>query len=318
MDDDRFANGEVPNAPPHDHAVHVYADDSAIGQELIRFVEDGLVLGESVVVVANDQNRESIAAWRSDHPSISHDEFLLVVDAAETLTTFMVAGIPDPALFDVTIGAIVDRAARGGRTVRVFGEMVALLWAHGNVTGALTLEALWNDLASNRRFFLLCAYPENLLGEAPLRAVNAMCERHSNLSLLGHRMQFAGVTTATSSQTQRLLIPIPTAVPAARQIAKQTLADWELSHLIQNCVIVTSEFAANAVLHAESSFRLMLSRDATFLRIAVEDAVRCVPTANSRSDPSNPSGLAKVQSIASDWGCDVTPAGKTVWAELSI
>jgi hypothetical protein len=316
--EDRLANVEVRNAPPHDHAVDVYADDFAIDQELIRFVEDGLALGESVVIAANGPHRASIAGWRSDHPSISDSEFLLVVDAAKTLQTFMVAGIPDPALFDASIGAIVERAARGGRTVRVFGEMVALLWADGNVTGALALETLWNDMASKRQFFLLCAYPQSSLGESPLRSVNAMCDRHADLSLLGHLTQFADARTATTSHTQRLLIPTPTAASAARQIAIQTLVDWELSHLIQTCVIVTSELAANAVQHAESSFRLTLSRDATSLRIAVEDAVRCVPTANSHPDMSERSGLGKVQSIASDWGCDVTPAGKTVWAELPI
>ena len=79
----------------------------------------------------------------------------------------MVAGKPDPVLFEATIGSIVERAARGGRTVRVFGEMVAVLWDAGNVTGALALETLWNDMASNRQFFLLCAYPEVLLDRAP-------------------------------------------------------------------------------------------------------------------------------------------------------
>jgi hypothetical protein len=314
LNEDRLAGVEVGDARPHDHAVHVYANDSAICQELIRFIEDGLVLGQSVLVAANGQHRACIAAWRSDHPSISASEVLLVADAEETLQTFMVAGIPDPVLFEATIGALVERAARGGRPVRVFGEMVALLWADGNVAGALALETLWNDLASNRRFFLLCAYPEVVLGEAPLLAVNAMCDRHSDLSVLGHTMQFAGATTATPLHVQRVLIPIPTAVSAARQIAVRTLLEWELSHLIERCATITSELAANAVLHAESSFRLTLSRDTTFLRVAVEDAVRRVPT----TDVSKRSGLALVQSIASDWGCDVTAAGKTVWAELPI
>jgi MEDS: MEthanogen/methylotroph, DcmR Sensory domain len=319
MYDDRFANDGVRNAaPPHDHAVHVYAGDVAITHELMRFVEEGLALGESVVVAANDQHRASIAVWRADHPSVGDTEFLLVVDAAETLQTFMVAGIPDPVLFEATIGPIVERAARGGRTVRLFGEMVALLWADGNVTGALALESLWNDMASNRRFFLLCAYPEELLDEAPIRAVNAMCDRHSDLSLLGHQMQFAAATAATTSHTQRLVLPTPTAMSVARQIATRTLVDWELCHLIENCVTVTSELAANAVLHAESSFRLTLSRDARCLRIAVEDAVPRLLAANRGPDKSIRSGLALVESIASHWGCDVTPDGKTVWADLPI
>jgi hypothetical protein len=319
LNEDGSANVEVRNAPPHDHAVHVYADDLAIGHELVRFIEDGLALGQSVVIAANSTHLARIAAWRSDHPSITGDDYLVVVDAAEMLHTFMVAGSPDPLLFNASVGAILERAARGGRMVRVFGEMVALLWAEGNVTGALALEALWNGLASNRRFFLLCAYPEVRLGEAPLGAVNAMCQHHSDLSLLGHRMQFAGATTATSSRNQRLLLPVPAAVYAARQIAIQTLVEWELSQLLQRCGVVASELAANAVVHAESSFRLALSRDASTLRIAVEDAaVGWVPTANLRAGSPRGSGLAKVQSIASDWGCDVTPGGKTVWAELPI
>ena len=94
VDDDRLANVGVHDAPPHDHAVHVYADDLAISQELVRFVEDGLALGESVVVVANGLHRASIAAWRADHPPIGDSDFLLVADAAETLETFMVDGSP--------------------------------------------------------------------------------------------------------------------------------------------------------------------------------------------------------------------------------
>ena len=163
VDDGRSTIAEVRKAPPHDHAVHVYADDRAISQELVRFVEDGLALGESVVVVANRLNRAAIAAWRAEHPPIGDSDFLLVADASETLETFMVAGKPDPTLFETTIGSILERATRGGRTVRVFGEMVAVLWDAGNVAGALALETLWNDMASDRQFFLMCAYPEGLL-----------------------------------------------------------------------------------------------------------------------------------------------------------
>jgi hypothetical protein len=318
MHDDRFAVDEVRNAPPHDHAVAVYADDFTITQELIRFVEDGLALGESVVIVATGQHRAAIAARREEHRSVGYRESLLLIDAAETLQQFMVAGSPDPALFEATIGAIVDRAARGGRRVRVFGEMVASLWADGNVTGALALESLWNDMASNRRFFLLCAYPAMWLDDSPIRAVNAMCDRHSDLSLLGHLMQFAAATGGTPSHTQRVLPPISTAVSVARQIAIRTLVGWELQHLIQNSVIITSELATNAVLHAQSSFRLMLSLDAASLRIAIEDADPCGPAIEHGTDEFIRSGLASVESIASDWGCELTPDGKTVWAELPV
>ncbi len=316
MVNDRLAGTEGCDAPPHDHAVHVYADDLAISQELVRFVEDGLVLGESVVVAANAPHRAAIAAWCAGHPLISETGSLLVVDAAETLQTFMVEGIPDQGLFEATMGGIVEHAARGGRAVRVFGEMVAILWDAGNVAGALALETLWNDMASNRQFFLLCAYPEVLLDRAPLSAVNAMCDRHSDLSALGNLPLFADAAAATRPHVQRLLIPVPSAVTAARQIAKSALVDWGLPHLIHNCEMVAMELAANALLHVGSAFRLTLSHDSATLRIAAEDADPRLMAATAGLDSER--GLAKFAATASDWGCDVTPDGKTVWAELAI
>ena len=131
-------------------------------------------------------------------------------------------------------------------------------------------------------------------------------------------MKFADATTATPSHIQRLLPPISTAVSVARQIAIRTLVDWELSHLIENSMIITSELAANAVLHAESSFRLVLSHDATCLRIAIEDAVSCRLAVPRGSNEPIRSGLGFVEAIASDWGCEVTPDGKTIWAELPV
>ena len=269
-----------------------------------------------MVVVANRLNRAAIAAWRAEHPPIGDSDFLLVADASETLETFMVAGKPDPTLFETTIGSILERAARGGRTVRVFGEMVAVLWDAGNVAGALALETLWNDMASDRQFFLMCAYPEGLLDRASLSAVNAMCHLHSDLSALGHPPLFAAATTATRPYVQRLLIPVPSAASAARQIAKKALVDWGLPHLIHNCEIVAMELAANALLHVESAFRLTLSHDSATLRIAVEDADPRLTMANAGLDSTR--GFAQFVSIASDWGCDVTSDGKTVWAELAL
>jgi hypothetical protein len=43
--------------------------------------------------------------------------------------------------------------------VRVFGEMVSLLWDAGLIDAAVELEVLWNELGVQYPFSLLCAYP---------------------------------------------------------------------------------------------------------------------------------------------------------------
>src|SRR5438128_12400917 len=71
----------------------------------------------------------------------------------------MIDGSPDPERFAEVIGSIITRAAKGRCHVRIFGELVALLWADGKRAAALRLEELWNDLARTYSFSLFCAYP---------------------------------------------------------------------------------------------------------------------------------------------------------------
>ena len=44
------------------------------------------------------------------------------------------------------------------RTIRVYGEMVDLLWKDGLEAAAIRLETLWNQLADTHDFNLLCGY----------------------------------------------------------------------------------------------------------------------------------------------------------------
>lgn len=58
------------------------------------------------------------------------------------------------------IEALIGRAGRSGdRPVRVFGEMVGVLWLLGERPAAIRLEELWNAALGHLSFSLLCAYP---------------------------------------------------------------------------------------------------------------------------------------------------------------
>jgi anti-sigma regulatory factor (Ser/Thr protein kinase) len=298
---------------PHDHVVHVYTDDAHLVTELASFITQGFSQDESVIIVATPQHRAALTEV------LDAGSQLVVLDAADTLQKFMIDGAPDPALFETTIGGIVDAAASDGRPVRVFGEMVAVLWDQGNVTAALALEGLWNDLAATRQFFLMCAYPSSSFDGESLHAMNSVCQLHSKLVLLGDPVHMAeGRFTDQDPVAWKLFLPVTAAVPAARHFVIDTLAAGNLSHVADDAALVVTELAANAVVHANTAFRVVVSRAPSgVVRLAVEDAAQSQPVLRraGRHDRGG-RGMALIAKITREWGCDLSAGGKTVWADV--
>lgn len=94
---------------------------------------------------------------------------LVWLDAAATMARFITEGRIDRDAFDRVIGAVVRQARESGRPVRVFGEMVSLLWDAGHVLTAIELEELWNELRRDLPFSLLCAYHSESVRGPPRR-----------------------------------------------------------------------------------------------------------------------------------------------------
>lgn len=123
--------------------------------------------GDAAVIIATQAHLDGLAdrlASRALNVSKAVREGrYIALDAAKTLAKFMRNGQPDPDAFAATIGAVLARANAAAESqdsrVVAFGEMVALLWAEGNIDAAIKLEQLWNDLARQHAFSLRCAYP---------------------------------------------------------------------------------------------------------------------------------------------------------------
>ena len=64
----------------------------------------------------------------------------------------------DRAAFDRVIGTLIGQAGAGGRPVRAYGELVALLWDDGLVNDAAQLEGMWEELGRRHPFSLFCGY----------------------------------------------------------------------------------------------------------------------------------------------------------------
>jgi PAS domain S-box-containing protein len=148
------------------HNVQFYTHENVLLADVGRFVASALVDGSGAVVVATPAHLESLSQFLSDgglDVSLAAEQGRYVaLDAAETLSRFMVNDLPDAGRFNDVIGEVLSRVRTrvdSPAPMAVFGEMVALLWQDRKVEAAIQLEKLWNDLARTHSFRLRCAYP---------------------------------------------------------------------------------------------------------------------------------------------------------------
>jgi hypothetical protein len=167
-----------------DHFVQFYEDEKFLIQAVATYVAQGFVEEQSAVLILTDAHRtaleKKLRAGGIDPADYSDRGLYFAYDAADTLACFMVDGQPNARRFRATIEPVVSVASRQGTSVRAFGEMVALLWAQGNKTGAIELEMLWNDLMEQNAFALLCAYPiKNFNDHEKDRELRHICRAHN-------------------------------------------------------------------------------------------------------------------------------------------
>ena len=168
----------------NDHFVELYEDEAALARSVRTFMSIGHNDGEAAVVIATPSHRDAIEtelAAAVDLVAARAEGLYTALDAAETVSLFMDGDEVDPHAVNRVIGAVLTAAGRGGRRIRVFGEMVSLLWGEGNVSGALALEDEWNELAKSHRFRLFCAYPSSVFGADDTAGLTGVCSRHSHV-----------------------------------------------------------------------------------------------------------------------------------------
>jgi hypothetical protein len=152
------------STPGHFHAVKFYDTPAALCRIVAEFLSEGVAAEQSVLIVATPEHHAGIAhELATHHLSVEGLEAagdLVLADASEMLATFMVNGAPDSNLFDASMNILIERARRGriGSTIRIYGEMVDVLWKNGQDVAAIQTETLWNKLAHTQNFSLLCGY----------------------------------------------------------------------------------------------------------------------------------------------------------------
>jgi PAS domain S-box-containing protein len=197
------SRARVPEFAQADHLVQFYEADALLIDRLGTFVGEGLTHNESVIVVATPEHLAALESrLRSDGLGDrleSADGRYVRLDAADTLAHFLVDGVPDPQRFEAVIGELV-RSAGQARSVRVFGEMVAILWARGESAQALALEHLWDELQKRERFTLFCAYPSAAFTADPRHRRQDVCDLH-DVAIMDKRQ----ITLATADERLRAI-----------------------------------------------------------------------------------------------------------------
>lgn len=305
-----------------EHLVRFYDTDEELVNAVVPFLAAGLDTGESVLVIARESHRsaferELAALDKGLEQAIAAGTFV-AVDAAELLCYLQdrETGEMSAADFDAAVGMLVRRQLAGGRRLRIYGEVVALLWDRGEVSTAIALEAMWNDLQRQHTFALFCGYP---VAQTPAQreAMEQVCRAHSSMlpSIAADPRPDAARISAVFAPT----IEAPGRVRALlRSMFGEDLRlgeDLQLSEdLLERLILAASELSANAVLHAHTPFRLLVQRRAASVWIAVEDRapLRSPLDVVGRT----PHGLGLIAALAVRWGVTPGPTGKVVWAEI--
>ena len=170
------------------HEAGFYSDDASLLDGFTRFMGNALKAGNAVIVVATESHRDSLLpklqASGLDVGAVIEQGRYIALDAADTLSKFMVSGLPDPARF---LGAAADLIAAAVKTVKgeqprvaICGECDPPLWTLGMGEAAIRLEQLWNELAETQDIDILCGY--SLSGVHSVRGsqiFQRICAEHS-------------------------------------------------------------------------------------------------------------------------------------------
>jgi MEDS: MEthanogen/methylotroph, DcmR Sensory domain len=167
--------------------VYACAEESRINDAVVTFIVSGLRNGDAVVLLISTLRRAMIEhrleAESFDIQTIHKGGQLVFLDAATLLFAIMADGAPDVLILKRRLEELIEKASIGPasgqpRKVRIFGEMVNLLYMDGNISAATLVEELDNEvIAAYPSVTLFCAYSLRLDSD---RLPQSLLDAHSH------------------------------------------------------------------------------------------------------------------------------------------
>ena len=151
---------------PHNHEVAFYSDDQSLLEGFALFAGAALKRSKAAIVLATERHRDALLAMLQasglDMSAAIEQGRYVTLDPAQTLSSFMVDGLPDPVRFyKAAVDLIVKTAESvGGDTSRIVacGECAPMLWQDGNAEAAIRVERLWDEIGKSYGVQIFCGY----------------------------------------------------------------------------------------------------------------------------------------------------------------
>jgi len=110
---------------------------------------------------------------------------------------------------------------------------------------------------------------------------------------------------------------VPESVPVARRFVEEQL-DGCPSGPLELVLLLTSEVATNAVVHARTPFTVEVGRSDRTVRVSVSDRSGFLPVQLSAMPADEHGrGMGLVAALSTDWGIEHRDVGKGVWFEVA-
>jgi len=107
-------------------------------------------------------------------------------------------------------------------------------------------------------------------------------------------------------------------VPLARSLVTDFLRRNGRESAVDVASLLTSELVTNAVVHGATTVGLSATLINHRLRVEASDRSSTVPVVRrARAGDTDGRGLVVVASLATEWGYEMRPTGKSVWFELA-
>ncbi|MDT7815939.1 MAG: two-component system, NarL family, nitrate/nitrite response regulator NarL [Acidobacteriaceae bacterium] len=175
------------------HEVEFYSDDAAFVVGFTRFIEAALESGNAVIVVATESHRKSLLQRLREHgvdivAAVKQGHYVSL-DVVDTLSTFMVNDLPDPARFLKVAGNLVAATAKASRGIAPVLQLVVNVLLSCGSKGRRMRRLRSNTYGTRSpraaKVDILCGYVLNSFQrEHESHIYERICAKHSAVSSL--------------------------------------------------------------------------------------------------------------------------------------